>query len=102
MAKKNFNNVSDDLFSAGLTPKSEIKPKQEKQTKKDNYKIVVAIDDDITEYFNNIMWIKRDSKSGYINNLIRQDFIQTIGAKKNATDEEIADKWQEYKKQWKL
>ena len=59
MSKKNFNNVSDDIFSAGLTPQAQAKETKRKQTKKDTYKIVFAVDDDLTEYFNNIMWIKR-------------------------------------------
>ncbi len=102
MAKKNFDNVSDDIFSTRLTPTAKAKEVQPKQTKKDNYKIVFAVDDDITEYFNSIMWIKRNTKSGYLNDLIRQDFIKTLGLNKAATKEEQATKWQEYKKENRL
>ena len=102
MARKNFDNVSDDIFSAGLTPTPTPKAKAVKQTKKDNYKIVFAVDDDLTEYFNNIMWIKRSTKSGYLNDLIRQDFIKTLGLNKTASKDDILAKWQEYKKENRL
>lgn len=101
MARKNFDNVSDDIFSAGLTPTPKAK-EVKKQTKKDNYKIVFAVDDDLTEYFNNIMWIKRSTKSGYLNDLIRQDFIKTLGLNKTASKDDILAKWNEYKKENRL
>ena len=101
MARKNFDNVSDDIFSAGLTP-TPPKAKAVKQTKKDNYKIIIAVDDDLTEYFNNIMWIKRTTKSGYLNDLIRQDLIKTLGLNKTASKDDILAKWNEYKKENRL
>jgi hypothetical protein len=102
MAKKSFENVSDDIFSEGLTAPVKAKEIKQKQVKKDSYKLVFAVDDDLTEYFNNIMWIKRNTKSGYLNDLIRQDFIKTIGLNKTASNDDIMQKWNEYKKENRL
>lgn len=102
MARKNFDNVSDDIFSVGLTTATPKAKANKEKTKKDNYKIVFAVDDDLTEYFNNIMWIKRTTKSGYLNDLIRQDFIKTLGLNKTASSDDIMQKWNEYKKENRL
>ena len=50
-------------------------------------------------FFKNALWITRKSKKDYLNDLIRQDFIKTIGARKNATDDELKELWKNYKKE---
>lgn len=106
MAKKNFENIGDDIFSAGLTPNAQVEATKSNakktKSKKDAYKIIITVEDDLQEYFNNVMWIKRNSKTGYINDLIRQDYIKTIGASKTASKDETMEKWEEYKKQNRL
>lgn len=108
MAKKTFENIGDDIFSAGLTPNTQLEATKNnaksrtKKSKKDAYKIIITVEDDLQDYFSNIMWIKRNSKTGYINDLIRQDYMKTIGASKTASQDEAKEKWEEYKKQMRL
>lgn len=72
--------------------------------KKNNYTITFKIDADIDDYLKNIEWVKfiedrtATNKNKYVNDLIRADFLKTMKLKPGATNEDIQDKWQEYKK----
>ena len=65
--------------------------------KKDNYTLNIKIDSDLEDYFKNILWINRKTKSQYVNDLIRKEMLEKLELKENATYEEVQDKWQEYK-----
>ena len=55
------------------------------------------INNDLYDYFNNIMWITRETKLKYLNDLIKADLIKRVGLKPNASDEEIQKAWSSYK-----
>ena len=62
------------------------------------YCINFDIDKPLEDYFKETQWITRKTKKEYLNDLIRKDMIERIGAKKNCSDEELSQKWLEYKK----
>lgn len=113
-----FNNNNDmDNIYAGGTPNADIKPIKPREThdnkqkraiidhkktngtnKKDNYAITFKIDEDITDYLKNILWINRKTKNQYVNDLIRADMIKRLNLKSNATYDEIQTAWENYKK----
>jgi uncharacterized protein (DUF4415 family) len=109
MSKKDFNNISDDtmtaFFSEPIKAVAETKEKATKQVKEtterqdSNYSICIKVENDLVDFFKNALWITRKSKKDYLNDLIRQDFIKTIGARKNATDDELKELWKNYKKE---
>lgn len=66
--------------------------------KNDNYTLNIKIDSDLEDYFKNILWVNRKTKSQYVNDLIRKEMLETLGLKENATYEEVQEKWQEYKR----
>ncbi len=66
--------------------------------KNDNYTLNIKIDSDLEDYFKNILWVNRKTKSQYVNDLIRKEMLETLELKKNATYEEVQEKWQEYKR----
>lgn len=108
MSKKDFNNISDDtmtaFFSDPIKAVAETKEKETETTTKEqrqdsNYSICIKVENDLVDFFKNALWITRKSKKDYLNDLIRQDFIKTIGARKNATDSELKELWDKYKKE---
>lgn len=114
MSKKDFNNISDDTMTAFFSePIKTVAETKEKETKKEketetttreqrqdsNYSICIKVENDLVDFFKNALWITRKSKKDYLNDLIRQDFIKTIGARKNATDSELKELWDKYKKE---
>lgn len=111
MSKKDFNNLSDDtmtaFFSNPIKPATETKEKEIKketetvttERQDSNYSICVKIEGDLVDFFKNALWITRKSKKDYLNDLIRQDFIKTIGARKSATNKELQELWENYKKE---
>lgn len=111
MSKKDFNNISDDtmtaFFSEPIKAVAETKEKAIKQDKEtterkrqdSNYSICIKVENDLVDFFKNALWITRKSKKDYLNDLIRQDFIKTIGARKNATDDELKELWEKYKQE---
>lgn len=72
--------------------------------KYDNYTYTIKIDALYEEYLKKVEWIKfieeRETynKNSYINKLIRDDLIKLLKLKNNASDQDIYDKWQDYKK----
>lgn len=72
--------------------------------KYDNYTFTIKVDALNEEYLKKIEWIKyietreTHTKNSFVNSLIRADLIRTLKLKDNASDQEIYDKWQEYKK----
>lgn len=113
MSKKDFNEVDNSMtafFSEPIKQVADIKKKEEKQEKAkvkeekervrqdSNYSICIKVESDLVDFFKNALWITRKSKKDYLNDLIRQDYIKTIGARKNATNEELEELWNKYKK----
>lgn len=114
MSKKDFNNTNDDVMTAFFsdpikataetiekrkeTQKETNKP-TERQRQDSNYSICIKVENDLVDFFKNALWITRKSKKDYLNDLIRQDFIKTIGARKNATDDELKELWEKYKQE---
>ena len=116
-----FNANMDDFFSgeeqqqttpapkkmgrpvAKATGKKDFK-KVNGANKKDNYAFTIKVDALNEEYLKKVEWIKyietRETytKNSFVNSLIRADLIRTLKLKDNASDQEIYDKWQEYKK----
>ena len=115
-----FNANMDDFFSgeeqqtapapkkmgrpvAKATGKKDFK-KVNGANKKDNYAFTIKVDALNEEYLKKIEWIKyietreTHTKNSFVNSLIRADLIKTLKLKDNASDQEIYDKWQEYKK----
>lgn len=74
------------------------------RNRNNNYAITIKIDEDLREYFTKIEWVKmlteRESttKNKYINNLVRQDMLNKLNLKENATDEQIKKAWDNFKK----
>jgi len=112
MSKKDFESLNDDTMTAFFSDttkavnnekEKETKHEKEKETKTErkdsNYSVCIKIENDIVDFFKNALWITRKSKKDYLNDLIRQDFIKTIGAKKNASDNELKELWEKYKKE---
>lgn len=109
MSKKDFNNISDDTMTAFFSEpikattekakedKKETNKPTERQRQDSNYSICIKVENDLVDFFKNALWITRKSKKDYLNDLIRQDFIKTIGARKNATDDELKELWGKYK-----
>lgn len=62
------------------------------------YSIMFELDKELEDYFKETQWITRKSKKDYLNDLIRKDMIERTGAKKNCSNEELQEKWLEYKK----
>ena len=116
-----FNANMDDFFSGEEQQQTEPAPKKmgrpvAKATgkkdfkkvnganKKDNYAFTIKVDALNEEYLKKIEWIKyietreTHTKNSFVNSLIRADLIKTLKLKDNASDQEIYDKWQEYKK----
>ena len=114
-----FNANMDDFFSgeeqqqtapkkmgrpvAKATGKKDFK-KVNGANKYDNYTFTIKVDALNEEYLKKIEWIKyietreTHTKNSFVNSLIRADLIKTLKLKDNASDQEIYDKWQEYKK----
>lgn len=100
-----FSNINEPIKEE--TRKSSTKEEPKKKEKKlgrptkerGNYKILVAIDNILEEYFTQDNLIPK--KNDYINGLIRDDMCRRVGIKTNATDEELIQKWNEYKEQMK-
>ena len=79
------------------------------EDKNDNYTITFKIDADIEDYLKQIEIItfienikkgnpQSINKTDYVNELIRADFKKMLGLKQDATNEDIQNKWLEYKK----
>ena len=62
------------------------------------YSIMFELDKELEDYFKETQWITRKSKKDYLNFLIRKDMIERTGARKNCSNEELQEKWLEYKK----
>lgn len=62
------------------------------------YSIMFEVDKELEDYFKETQWITRKSKKDYLNYLIRKDMIERTGARKNCSNEELQEKWLEYKK----
>ena len=62
-----------------------------------DYAICVRIETDLVDYFKNNVWITKKSKNNYVNDLIRADFLKTIGAKDRMPEEKIQKLWKKYK-----
>ena len=116
-----FNANMDDFFSGEEQQQTAPEPKKmgrpvakatgKKDFKKvngankyDNYTFTIKVDALNEEYLKKIEWIKyietreTHTKNSFVNSLIRADLIKTLKLKDNASDQEIYDKWQEYKK----
>ena len=116
-----FNANMDDFFSGEEQQQTAPAPKKmggpvakatgKKDFKKvngankyDNYTFTIKVDALNEEYLKKIEWIKyietreTHTKNSFVNSLIRADLIKTLKLKDNASDQEIYDKWQEYKK----
>lgn len=88
------------------TPKENHKKGRRKGTKNGEgekiksgiYAIMFDLEKELEDYFKETQWITRKSKKDYLNDLIRKDMIERVGAKKNCSKEELQAKWLEYKK----
>lgn len=99
----NTNDIMTDFFTKEET-KNEQRANHEqsqdkpiKKTKKNMFQISVKIDEDIEDYIKQIVWVKRTTRTAYINELIRKDFINILGANENISEDELLKLWEEYK-----
>lgn len=104
----NENDIFTDFFSSEPIKEEKTikqdnkpstnKPRIAKQDKEEKQKyFTFKINNDLYDYFNNIMWITRDTKLKYLNDLIKADLIKRVGLKPNASDDEIQKAWSSYK-----
>lgn len=94
MANYDDGTIRDFNYSNNLIFSEDLKPKREDS----KYSICININKDLVDFFKNNLWITKKSKKDYINDLIRKDFYNTIGASDYATEEQIKDAWNNYKK----
>lgn len=73
-----------------------ITPKTHSKDKRYNF----FVDNELSEYVSNITWIKRQKNvATYINSLIRADLLDLLNLPKDSSDEELVEKWEQYKKE---
>lgn len=83
-----FSKSSEEIKKEILEPKKE---------KKEKYNLMFSVDSVLVDYFKETKFFTHKNFKDYLNSLIRKDMIERIGAKENCTDEELLQKWEEYK-----
>lgn len=62
-----------------------------------DYAVCIRIETDLVDYFKNNIWITKKSKNNYVNDLIREDFLKTIGVRHKIPEDRIQKRWNKYK-----
>ena len=57
------------------------------------------LDNELIDFVENCLWLKRQKNyAQYFNSLIKQDLLKTLGLPADTSNEEMLEKWEEYKK----
>ena len=83
-----FSKSSEEIKKEILEPKKE---------KKEKYNLMFSVDSVLVDYFKETKFLRQKNYKDYLNSLIKKDMIERIGATENCTDEELLQKWEEYK-----
>ena len=70
---------------------------QEEKKEAKEYRLMFSIEPYLEDYFKNIRFMTQQSFKDYVNGLIKKDMIQRIGATEDCSEEELLQKWNEYK-----
>lgn len=81
------------------TPKKVEKKRDEKYLQNE-CRFNFRLDPELADLVNNHLWLTRNKNyTQYFNKLVRQSLAEILGLPKNTPNEEIALKWEEYKKE---
>ena len=101
---KKENKVSTPKQEEQVEPIKEISKKTEK-TRDEKYlqnecRFNFRLDPELADLVNNHLWLTRNKNyTQYFNKLVRENLTEILGLPKNTPKEEVALKWEEYKKE---
>jgi predicted glycosyl hydrolase (DUF1957 family) len=95
LKENDFLNMSFNK-SAEEIKKEILEPKTKENQKK--YNLMLSINPVLLDFFKESKFFTQMNYKDYVNHLIRKDMIERVGASKDCTDEELINKWIEYRK----